>query len=79
MTQKLLIEGINNNLTDLKDPYTICILTKSNIILKGHIFSVSIFSWVHASNGFSFLNIEGVREFNSTFVTISHLYHTPLG
>ena len=71
MARKGPLEGIPENIPELEDPCTICLLTKATKILRGPTTDVSKFS-----PGFmlqidpSFFNVESIRGFTSTFVDI---------
>ena len=71
MARKWLIKGTPKNLPDLEETCPIWLLTKATKTPRGTTIDVSNFlSEFMIQMGFSFLNIESIRWFTSTFVAI---------
>ena len=73
------MKGLPTNIPDLEEPRHICCLTKTNRIQRGPTtYFSNCFSWFHASDGFSFFNVESVCIFTSTYVAISSATSHPI-
>ena len=90
MARKGLLEGIPEHLSELEEPFPICLLTKATKIPRGPTTDVSKFApGFMLQMYFSFFNVESIRGFTSSFVAIfsataypcgfpSRIKHTPL-
>ena len=80
MAIKGLMDGLPENLPELEEPYPICLLTKATKISRGPTTDVSKFApGFMLQMDFEFFNVESIRGFTSTFVTICSANLYPFG
>ena len=74
------MEGLLENLPELDEPFPIYLLTKATKIPRGPTTDVSKFApGFMLQMNFSFLNVESIRGFTSTFVAICSSTSHPFG
>ena len=80
MTRKGLLEGVPENIPELEYPCPIFLLTKATKITRFPTTDVSKISpGFMLQMDFLFFNVESIRGFNSTFVTLCSTTSYPFG
>ena len=80
MARKGLMEGPPENLSELEEPYPICLLTKATKITREPTTDVSKFvPGFMLQMDFAFFNVESIRGFTTNFVAICSATSYPFG